>query len=276
MDQHTTVRTADGAGRAPAAAPEQPPAATATGFRAADPARDCSPDAAARHAAPYWQALADRRERAALDVALAALDEGWSIEQVLIEVVAAAQRRTGEEWAANRFTVAQEHAATAISERVIAALALHRPPPDRAGRRGRITVACADGEWHALPARLLSEILTVRGWQVDFLGAHVPGPHLISHLHQTGPDAVALSSSLGARLPAAHAVITACQAVGVPVLVGGAAFGPDGRHARRLGADAWSPDALSATEVLAEPLATPGARTRRSTTCRTWPTRSTP
>ncbi len=136
--------------------------------------------------------------------------------------------------------VAQEHAATAINDRVIAALA--RTPPARTDpdRPAGSTVACVDGEWHALPARLLAEVLRLRGWQVDYLGAQVPTPHLIAHLHRTGPDAVALSSSIATRLPTAHAAITACQAVGVPVLVGGAAFGADGRYARLLGADAWA------------------------------------
>ncbi|MYT23970.1 cobalamin-binding protein, partial [Streptomyces sp. SID7760] len=115
------------------------------------------------------------------------------------------------------------------------ALALH-PAARTQPSRGRITVACVDGEWHALPARLLAEVLRIRGWHVDYLGAQVPAPHLIAHLHRTGPDAVALSSSIPTRLPVAHATITACQAVGTPVMVGGAAFGPGGRYARLLGA----------------------------------------
>jgi methanogenic corrinoid protein MtbC1 len=167
------------------------------------------------------------------------------------------QRRVGREWAANRLTVAQEHAATAINDRVIAAFGyvLKRPEP----HLGRITVACVDGEWHAMPARLLSEVLRLRGFHVDYLGAQVPAPHLVAHLHRTGPDAVALSGSLAPRLPTAHATITACQAAATPVIAGGAAFGPDGRYARLLGAEAWAPDARAAADRLAEPLPRPQA-----------------
>ena len=119
-------------------------------------------------------------------------------------------------------------------------------------------MACVDGEWHALPARLLAETLTLRGFRVDYLGAQVPAPHLIAHLHRTAPDAVALSSSIPTRLPTAHATITACQAAGVPVIVGGAAFGPDGRYARLLGAQAWAPDArAAATRLAGSPLPRP-------------------
>ncbi|GFE21555.1 hypothetical protein Sliba_20080 [Streptomyces nigrescens] len=196
-----------------------------------------------------WDAVVAVDEHTAVRGVFDAVDAGVPPEDVLLDIIAPVQHRVGEHWAANRMTVAQEHAATAINDRVIAALAHHRPPA-AAAERGRITVACVDGEWHALPARLLAEVLRLRGWRVDFLGAQVPAPHLIAHLHRTGPQAVGLSSSIATRLPTAHAAITACQAVAVPVLVGGAAFGPDGRYARLLGADAWAPDARTAADFL--------------------------
>lgn len=196
-----------------------------------------------------WDAVLDADEDAAVTAVFEALEGGVPAEDLLLDVIAAVQRRVGVEWADNRLTVAAEHAATAINDRVIAALVRH-PAVARETTAGRVAVACADGEWHALPARLLSEVLRLRGWRVDFLGAQVPTPHLIAHLHQHGPDAVALSCSISTRLPTAHAAITACQAAGVPVLAGGAGFGPDGRYAQLLGADAWAPDARAAAAKL--------------------------
>ncbi|MGW4670895.1 cobalamin B12-binding domain-containing protein [Streptomyces sp. NPDC004324] len=209
-----------------------------------------------------WTAVTERDEYRAADIVFAALEDGLGAEAILLDVIAPVQARVGTEWAANRMSVAQEHAASAITERIIAALAHHpatRTPPTRS----RVTVACVDQEWHALPARLLAEVLTLRGWQVDFLGAQVPTPHLIAHLHHSGADAVALSSSIPSRLPAAHAAITACQAIGVPVLVGGAAFGTDGRYARLLGANAWAPDARAAARRLADGIPAPDLATGR-------------
>ncbi|WP_063011969.1 cobalamin B12-binding domain-containing protein [Nocardia kruczakiae] len=200
-----------------------------------------------------WAAVTGRDERAAIGIVLAALDSGLAPEVVLLDVIAAVQHRVGAEWAANTLSVADEHTATAINDRAVTALALHATGA-HPGSAGRVTVACVDGEWHALPARLVAEVLRLRGWHVDFLGAQVPTRHLIAHLHNTGPDAVLLSSSLPTRLPSAHGTITACQAAGVPVLVGGAAFGPEGRYADLLGADAWAPDAATAAELLARGL----------------------
>ncbi|GAA0494490.1 cobalamin B12-binding domain-containing protein [Streptomyces olivaceiscleroticus] len=209
-----------------------------------------------------WDAVSEGDEHAAVRAAHAAVDDGLTVETVLLDAVAHVQRRVGTEWAANRITVAQEHAATAVNDRVVAALALRvADRPDRAPRNGRstdrrLTIACVAGEWHALPARLLAEVLALRGWQVDFLGAHVPTPHLIAHLHHTGAAAVALSASLADRLPTVHTTLNACRSAGVPVLAGGAAFGRDGRYARLLGA-VWADDARGAADRLEEGLVRP-------------------
>ncbi|OLF09221.1 cobalamin B12-binding domain-containing protein [Actinophytocola xanthii] len=201
-----------------------------------------------------WDAVVVGDEAGARGVVAGALADGLDRESLLLDVIGAVQRRIGQEWAAGRLRVAQEHAATAINDRVIAALPIHPRPVD--GPVGHVTVACVDGEWHALPARLLAEVLLLRGFQVDFLGAHVPGPHLIADLHRTAPDAVALSGSIATRLPTAHATISACQAAGIPVIAGGAAFGYDGRYARLFGAE-WAPDARAAADRLARPLPRP-------------------
>ncbi|TQJ46601.1 MULTISPECIES: cobalamin B12-binding domain-containing protein [Streptomyces] len=213
-----------------------------------------------------WTAVIGRDEPAALRLVAAAADAGADAETreaLLLDVVAGVQHRVGREWAANRISVAEEHAASAITDRVIATLAEHPvPPPGRPGR-GRVTVACVDGEWHALPARFLAELLTLRGWRVDFLGAHTPTPQLIAHLHRTNPAAVLLSASIPTHLPTAHHAVTAVQSLGIPVMVGGAAFAADGRYARLIQADAWAPDARAAADLLAQGLTGHRARQRQ-------------
>ncbi|MFJ3640477.1 B12-binding domain-containing protein [Streptomyces sp. NPDC090108] len=209
------------------------------------------PTAAAGLCDRLWEAVAEGDEHAAVTAVHEALADGVDRETLLLEAIAPVQERVGAEWAADRFTVAQEHAATAINERVISALVHRAPAAGPPGPvRGRVTVSCVDGEWHAFPARLVAEVVRLRGWQVDYLGTQIPTPHLVAHLHRTAPDAVLLSGSVPTHLPTAHAAITACQAIGVPVLAGGRAFGPGGRHARALGADRWAADARGAADVL--------------------------
>ncbi|RQX17052.1 cobalamin-binding protein [Micromonospora ureilytica] len=196
----------------------------------------------------YLDHLADADEYAATDLAIGLLDAGVPAERVLLDLVAPAQAEVGERWARNEWSVAQEHAATHISEQVVAAVSAHVKPRPTGGR---VVVACMDGEWHALPPRLVAEVLRLRGWQVTFLGASVPAAHLVSYLHRYDAHAVALACALPMRLPYAHRMIEACRRSDVPVVVGGRGFGADGRWARRLGV-AWAPDAPSAAELIAD------------------------
>ncbi|AVT37861.1 B12-binding domain-containing protein [Plantactinospora sp. BB1] len=194
----------------------------------------------------YLRRLDEADESGAIDLALELLERGVPPEDVLLSLVAPAQAQVGEWWQRNEWSVAQEHAATHVSERVVAAVASAvRPRP----YRDRVVVACMDGEWHALPARLVAEVLRLDGWDVTFLGASVPAAHLVSYLHRHDPRAVALGCSLPMRLPHAARFVEACRRSDVPVLVGGRGFGPDGRWAARLGVP-WVPDARAASTAL--------------------------
>ena len=93
-------------------------------------------------------------------------------------------------------------------------------------------------------------MLRLHDWRVTFLGASVPPVHLVSFLHQHGPDVVALSATLPIRLPAARQTVVAAQRTGTPVLAGGAGFRADGCFARSLGVDAWAPTVPDAVALL--------------------------
>ena len=82
------------------------------------------------------------------------------------------------------------------------------------------------------------------------LGASTPTARLNRYLQDLGPDVTAVSCSVPAGLPNSRGFIEASTTAGIPVLAGGAAFGPDARRASALGATAWAPDARRAVEVV--------------------------
>ncbi|WP_433507612.1 cobalamin B12-binding domain-containing protein [Pseudonocardia halophobica] len=198
--------------------------------------------------AEFMAALGRADEDTAVAVALGLVDAGVAAREILLGLVAGTQEEVGLRWQRGEWSVAREHAATAVNERVVAALGRRT----RRGSRGHVVLACLDGEWHALPGRIVAEVLRLAGWHVTFLGASVPAAGLVSYLHQEGPDVVAVSCALPMHLPAAHRTIVAAQRTGTPVLAGGPGFGADGRWARRLGVDAWAPDAVEAVRLLDE------------------------
>jgi methanogenic corrinoid protein MtbC1 len=207
-------------------------------------------DEFSQHYGAFLRCLGEADEYGATDVALGLIDDGADPERVLLGLVAPAQAQVGRWWQRNEWSVAQEHAASHISERVVAAISAAVRAPGT--RPGRVVVGCLDGEWHALPARIVAEVLRLRGWNVTFLGASVPLPHLVSYLHQYDAHAVALSCAIPMRLPVAHRAVEACRRLDVPLIVGGLGFGADGRWAARLGA-CWAPSAPAAADAMADP-----------------------
>lgn len=197
--------------------------------------------------AQYLDAVERGDAEGAIAVAVAEVDRGAPPEAVMCDLVGTAQAEVGRRWEAGEWSVAAEHLATAISEEVVGVLGrLATDPPTK----GKVVVACVEGEWHSLPARIASAVLRRSGWEVSFVGASVPADQLAGILHDLGPHAVAVSCVVPANLPGARRVVETARAGGTPVVAGGAGFGADGRWARVIGANQWAPFAMEASGVL--------------------------
>lgn len=158
---------------------------------------------------------------------------------VAVTLLADVQRKVGDRWQQNEFTVADEHAATAIVDLALTAACFEAERHPNTSE-GTVVVACAEEEWHVMPARMFAEQLRVAGWEVVFLGASTPAEHLQRFLAADPPTAVAVSCTVPLYLPGTRRAVTASHAAGVPVLAGGAAFGKAPDRAAAIGADAWA------------------------------------
>jgi methanogenic corrinoid protein MtbC1 len=176
------------------------------------------------------------------------LADGVDPVTVLTDVVAHVQREVGTRWQRGEWSVAQEHAATAIS--VAATKAVSRHVRRMPVTRGRVLVACSEREWHALPAMIIDCALRADGWDSTLLGAATSPMRLNQHIQDLGPGAVAVSCSVLGALPTTRRFIEASTAAGVPIVVGGPAFGFDDVRARALGATAWAPSAQGAVAAV--------------------------
>lgn len=158
--------------------------------------------------------------------------EGYR-DEVLRELLAAAVQHVGALWQNGHWTITQEHAATAVAEAVLTDLEGATSP---VGPVGVVAVVAADGEWHALPARLAAHAFEHAGLEVRYLGAGVPADDVARSLPGCGADVLAVSVTVASNLPGAARTVAAGHAAGLPVLVGGAAIDP--RRAAAIGADA--------------------------------------
>ena len=169
-------------------------------------------------------------------IASGLMDEGVPFDSLLFDYLIPTERAVGHRWQQADYLVAEEHAATAAIETVISLLSgMFDQPADGTP----VVIATAEGDDHSLPARAAAAHLLFLGFRTTFLGANVPGADLREFLETEPPAALVLSCAMTTHLIGALAVIDAAHAVGVPVLAGGKAFGPDGEWAQTLGADRW-------------------------------------
>lgn len=201
----------------------------------------------------YLDAVHAGDRRAAVAVAMNLLELGVPPERIITELLAQSQREIGLGWQEGRWSVALEHRASAITEAVLQTLtdtALRAPGAIQEGSRGRVVVACTEGEWHVLPGRMASEVLRLRGADVSFIGPSVPAEELAGFLGEDPPAVVAVTCSMPLSLLGATRTIGALRALGMHVLCGGRGFGDGGEWAVAVGADTWAPTFSSGADLL--------------------------
>lgn len=196
---------------------------------------------------------ADRAGAADEAVAWAIVDDllagGLSTTLVFRDLLSAAQALVGQRWQRRDWTVQQEHAATAVTSRIIDRIAAQGPAT--VPHRGKVLVTVAEGEWHRVAAAMVSHALRLDGWEVEPVPPGTRPGQVASAIHESGPLAVLVSCALPALLPGARRLVVTAQDAGTPCLVGGRAFGSSDRRARRIGADGWASDIVTAAEVVA-------------------------
>ena len=161
---------------------------------------------------------------------------------VVADLLQPAQYEVGELWYRGQIGIEAEHRAAAMLERVVISLpntpARSRVPP---GTRCLLTVL--PGEQHTLGLGMFALALEDEGWEVELLDSDCEAHDLPNLAERARPRLVGISAGY---VPAANGlaqVVKSIRDLGVPVLVGGAAFNRVGDLWRRVGASAYGADA---------------------------------
>lgn len=197
----------------------------------------------------FARCLVDGDVRAARLLAQEAWEASGDYVEVATRLLQPALYDVGTWWERNEITVAQEHLATAICETLLTqyflTAALFGAPIGKTA-----VFAAVEGSQHALGLRMVSDAFELAGWFVQYLGANTPTEALIAHVDSAKPQLIGLSASMVQHLPRMQHAIQALRAeLGsrCPVLlVGGLPTNQCSDIWRRMGADAWSPDARQA------------------------------
>ena len=193
---------------------------------------------------------ADGNLEGAVAVAMDLYGAGVEAGDIVHELLRPAQVEVGRRWAHNEWGVAEERLTT---QAATTALTLIDSSTRRTHGHGNLLVACVEEEAHVLPARILASDLRRAGWRVSFLGDSVPAVELRGFAARQQFDAVLLSCVTPLSLiPTVHSV-TAIHQLGVPVIVGGRAFGGELTRAERVGADGYASNAAGVARLLEHP-----------------------
>lgn len=155
------------------------------------------------------------------------------------EVVAPALHAVGRMWADGEISVAQEHIATAITQRVMARMfpRIEKPPT----HPHRVVVAVSPGETHEVGARMVADKLRLGGFDVLFTGADTPIESIADLTRDTQAGVLLVSTTLPFNLIAVNQLVKRVREKCDPpprIIVGGQAYASDPDLWRQIGADA--------------------------------------
>ncbi len=123
------------------------------------------------------------------------LENAFRIEAPLIDIYSQilepAMRLIGTWYTDGKVSIAQEHLASAITERMMAKAANLFPPARSVGKSA--VLGCAANSWHTLGLRMVSDLLKLRGWNNYFLGANVPTQSFCNTVLDSKPAIVMIS-----------------------------------------------------------------------------------
>lgn len=180
------------------------------------------------------------------------LARGSSYEDIATHGIQAALYRIGELWAEGRASVAQEHLATAMAQRLL--VRALDSAPFAAPREESVVIACVQGNHHALGARMIADAFTIAGWNVRYLGADVPTEDLVYQVATWRPDVVGLSVAMPEHTAVAAEAIARIQAaLGEPApryVVGGRPLEASPELRDGLRADVWTDGVAGAVAKL--------------------------
>jgi methanogenic corrinoid protein MtbC1 len=195
------------------------------------------------------QHLLTGEDRECIVAAIGHVRSPGKLQSYYMDVLQPALREIGRLWECGRVSVAQEHLATGIAGRVMASL-YAVVVTSRGPSRGRAVVACAPGEHHEVGSRMLSDLLELDGWRTWYLGANTPPEDILPFLSANKPDLFCLSVCMPYSLDVARDLLRSVRSdpalAGTRLLVGGQAFFYSPDLWKRIGADAFAADAVSA------------------------------
>jgi len=165
--------------------------------------------------------LLSKKRKEAANHMLLLLNQGVAIEKLYTDLLTTALREIGRRWQKNEISVVDVHVATDICRYII--MRLVDSIPIKTSLPYRALVTCVPGEEHEMGAEIVENFLELKGWIIESMGHIAPESDIMKAIVSDKPDAVFLSVTLVANLPAAKSLALKIreQNPQVKILMGG-------------------------------------------------------
>jgi len=184
-----------------------------------------------------------------------ALAQGFAADVILNQALIAAMNEVGRRFEEGEFFVPEMLIAARAMQ---AGLALLKPQLMENGIKaaGKIAIGTVKGDLHDIGKNLVAMMLEGAGYEVQDLGVDVT-PETFIKAAQGGAQVIGMSALLTTTMNNMQATLHALQTAGlrdqVKVIIGGAPLTDE--FARKIGADAYAPDASGAVRIVRKLLA---------------------
>lgn len=139
----------------------------------------------------YAKAAVQGDEQTCSDILDTAYRSSLPLLDIYQYILAPAMALVGTWYKVDAIDEGQEHLASAITERMMARTSQVTGPTRRHGKVALL--GCAEGSFHVIGLRMLSDYLRYAGWRTLFLGANVPSKSFLSAIDQHRPSMVLVS-----------------------------------------------------------------------------------
>ncbi|MBU1239170.1 B12-binding domain-containing protein, partial [Myxococcota bacterium] len=129
-----------------------------------------------------------------IDLGAQYINDSRGLASFYLDALTPAMVEIGLRWEAGRISVAHEHLASGVVNRVMSYWYHH--VLDAKNTRGKALVTSGPGEFHSIGGAMFSDLLTIDGWQTIHLGANTPISDLLTLADSFIPDIVAISVAM--------------------------------------------------------------------------------
>ncbi|MFO7802062.1 MAG: cobalamin-dependent protein [Desulfovermiculus sp.] len=200
----------------------------------------------------FVQALVQGDKNRVMHLGQSSVPSSQDLVHFYLQVVQPAMYTVGEMWEKGEISVAKEHLASALVNRLMSSQYVELMRPGE-GQRGRAVVSATVNEFHEIGATMVANSLELDGWEVEYLGSNMPKEDLLDFVFAYQPNVLALSAAIPFNLESMRKVIqsiTNWPAEKRPkVMVGGLAFQGVPDLAKQLGADGYARDCSQAVQL---------------------------